>query len=327
LAQSDPLVSFVVPTYNVAGFLPDCLKSILDQTAGVDYEVVLIDDASTDQTEQVARSFTDPRIRYIRHAENEGHAATINEAMSLARGALIARIDSDDRYRPDFLARVLPIFERFPDVGVVFGNVELIDESGSVSASEPDTGSPRCDARGNVLVRLLEKNFICAATVIGRREAWLATLPVPEWLAFHDWYFTLLMARRWNFYHVDRVLADYRVHASNYHTTIVKNRTEEPSIFWLIDRVFDSPEHDSAVEAAKRQARNRIYGNQYITLADKYFGLQMDGDARRCYLQAIRYQPHHAIRPDVARRLAGTFIGRKKYERGKSIAKSMLSRD
>src|SRR4051812_30879440 len=128
LAQTDPLVSFVVPTYNVARFLPDCLKSILDQTAEVEYEIVLIDDASTDHTEQVARSFTDPRIHYLRHAENKGHAATINEAMSLARGALIARIDSDDRYRPDFLARVLPIFETFLDVGVVFGNVELIDE-------------------------------------------------------------------------------------------------------------------------------------------------------------------------------------------------------
>ncbi len=323
---AEPVVSFIVPTYNVARFLPECLESILAQTSPVDYEIVLIDDASTDQTEQVARSFTDSRIRYIRHAENRGHAVTINEAMRLARGALIARIDSDDRYRPDYLAHALPIFQAYPNVGVVFGNVVLIDERGCISGEGSDPGPVRSAQPGNVLVRLLEKNFICAATVIGRREAWLTTLPVPGWLAFHDWYFTVLMARSWEFYYMDAVLADYRVHGANYHTTIVKNRTEEPSIFWLLDQVFSSTETDLGVELAKRQARRRIYGCQYLTLADKYFGLQMDEDARRCYLRAILFQPRYAARPDVARHLLGTFMGRGRYERGKAVAKAMRAR-
>jgi hypothetical protein len=246
--------------------------------------------------------------------------------MTLARGRLIARIDSDDRYRPDFLAHVLPIFEAHSEVGVVFGDVALIDANGDISLERSNPRPIRRDTRGNVLVQLLEKNFICSATVIGRREAWLATLPVPEWLAFHDWYFTVLMADRWEFYYVDTVLADYRVHAGNYHTTIVRNGSEEPSIFWLLDRVFRSKAIDPGVETAKRQARRRIYGSQYLTLADKYFGLHMNGDARRCYLRAMLFQPRYAARPDVARHLAGTIMGRGRYERGKAVVKAVLAR-
>ena len=98
--MANPHISFVVPAYNTENYLADCLDSILNQEGDWDFEVILVDDASTDGTEKVARSYTDPRIRYTRHESNRGAVVTINEGFERAEGELVARIDSDDRYRP-----------------------------------------------------------------------------------------------------------------------------------------------------------------------------------------------------------------------------------
>ncbi|HZQ05842.1 MAG TPA: glycosyltransferase family 2 protein, partial [Anaerolineae bacterium] len=101
--SSEPLVSFIIPSYNHANFIGECLESILNQTATQDWEIVLVDDASPDETDRVVQAFRDPRIRYTRHPQNRGLIATLNTAVALARGRYIARQDSDNRYRPDFL--------------------------------------------------------------------------------------------------------------------------------------------------------------------------------------------------------------------------------
>src|SRR6266571_2177447 len=94
-----PLVSFVVPCYNYGRYLPDCLASIFGQEGAHDFEVIVIDDGSTDNTSEVLRSFTDPRMEVICHSKNLGHVATVNEGLRQARGTFVARIDPDDRYR------------------------------------------------------------------------------------------------------------------------------------------------------------------------------------------------------------------------------------
>ena len=85
-----PLISFVVPCYNYARFLPDCLNSILHQEGDFDFEIIIIDDASTDNTADVIRSFADPRIRVITHVLNKGHAKTIEEGLRETRGRYVA---------------------------------------------------------------------------------------------------------------------------------------------------------------------------------------------------------------------------------------------
>jgi glycosyltransferase involved in cell wall biosynthesis len=313
----EPLVSFVVLSYNFDRFLAECVDSILNQDGGHDFEVIVVDDASSDTTGSILAGLHDPRIRVTRHPHNRGHVATVNEALSYARGRYVARIDGDDRYRPGFLNTVIPLLENHPDVALVHGDVALMDATGRVSAATSDRIHAQRDFNGNELVALLEENFISAPTVIARRAAWQACLPVPDGLAFHDWYFTVMMARRHDFYYVNRVLADYRIHGANHHTRIVRDKTEEPSIFGLLDRVFSEVEASAELEGAKRRARHRIYGRHYLTLADKYFGLGMNDDARRCYAAAIRHYPSHLLNPGVQRRLAATVIGRDRYERGK----------
>src|SRR5438128_3167006 len=103
MTEATPAVSFVVPVYNMEAFVADCLNSIFGQEGNHDYEVIVIDDASTDAGADVVATFDDPRIRLIRHRKNKGAAHTITEGLHAARGKYVARIDPDDRYRPHFL--------------------------------------------------------------------------------------------------------------------------------------------------------------------------------------------------------------------------------
>ena len=317
--NATPLVSFVVLSYNYGRFIGETLASIIAQRGDHTFEIIVVDDASTDNADDVIRSFSDPRVRYIRHEHNLGHAATATDGLRAARGQLVARIDSDDRYRDTFLNEVLPVFAKYPEVGLVYGDAALIDDDGRQTASRVDDQHGDRDFRGNEYVALLERNFICAPTVIARRAAWLQALPVPAALSFHDWYFTLQIARRSPFYFRNAVLADYRVHGANYHTVITRNRSEEASIFQLLDQLYSEVEVEPQLEQRKQAARTRVYAAHYLVLALKYFGAGMIDDARRCYIDAIRRRPAYLSRPAVARQLLATFIGLRNYRRLKGL--------
>jgi glycosyltransferase involved in cell wall biosynthesis len=322
-----PRVSFVVPCYNYGRYLPECLASIFNQEGEHDFEVIAIDDASVDDTSEVLAAAADSRMQVITHPRNLGHVATVNEGLSRARGEFVARIDPDDRYRPHFLSAALVTFERFPEVGLVYGSAALIDAAGRVTADRIDQVHRGRDFKGNEFLRLLENNCICAPTAIARRTLWHQVLPVPDGLAFNDWYFNVMMARRCEFYYLDRVMADYRVHAENHHTRVIRDGTEEPSIFWVLDQVFSETESSQSLEVAKRRARHLIYARHYLTLADKYFGMGMNAEARRCYLAAARHRPRYLLNPAVQRRLWATIVGRERYELGKTLVKGALTRN
>src|ERR1700719_229487 len=97
-----PLVSFVVLCYRTEPYVAECIASILAQRAPYDWEIVAIDDCSPDGTALVLKSFDDPRLTVIVNEKNLGHAGALNRALRATRGKYIARIDSDDRYRPEF---------------------------------------------------------------------------------------------------------------------------------------------------------------------------------------------------------------------------------
>jgi glycosyltransferase involved in cell wall biosynthesis len=319
--QHDPEVTFVVLCYNHARFIGECLDSILGQRGSFRFEVVVVDDASSDDSASVLRRYRDPRIRVIRHERNQGHGRTVEDGLRAARGTFVARIDGDDRYKPGYLEAVVPVLRDIPSVGLVYGNVDLIDDRGTFTQVSIDEVHGQANRGGDELLRLLEKNFICAPTVIARREAWLQALPVPSGLAFHDWYFTVMIARRWQLFHHGEILADYRVHPGNLHTAIVLNRTEEPSIFRVLDTVFAEANPTTPLGRALRRSRRRIYGAHHLTLARKYFGAGMTSDARRSYVRAIAYRPAYIADWSVSRQCFGAIVGQRAYTKMKALVR------
>jgi len=217
-------------------------------------------------------------------------------------------------------------FRQYPEVGFVYGDAAIINETGGINAERSDRAHGGRDFKGNEFLRLLEENIVCAPTAIARREAWRTALPVPHGLAFNDWYFNLMIAREFDFYYINGVLAEYRVHERNHHSQIVLDRSEEVSILQLLDRIFSEEETRADLRSAKRRARSRVYAAQYLTLANKYFGAYMNEDARRCYLHAVHNKPNYLVRPDIRRRLLGTILGRDRYEACKSAFKTIIAR-
>ncbi|WFE30194.1 glycosyltransferase family 2 protein [Solwaraspora sp. WMMD791] len=116
-------VSVIIPCYNYGHFLPESVPSALSQE-GVDVEVIIVDDASTDDSARVAEEFVraDPRVRLIRHRDNTGHVVAFNDGLAEASGAYIHRLDADDLLTPGALARAVALFEEFPSVGLVYGH-------------------------------------------------------------------------------------------------------------------------------------------------------------------------------------------------------------
>jgi hypothetical protein len=99
----------------------------------------------------------------------------------------------------------------------------------------------------------------------------------------------------------------------------VLDRTVELSVLWVLNKVYGESEQDVSLEAAKQRIRRRVYGAQYLRLAEKYFGARMNTDARRCYLQAMRNQPGIFLRTGILRRLLATMTSRRLYESTKRL--------
>jgi len=124
-------VSVVIRTYNRAYIVAEAIESALNQTYG-DFELLVVDDGSTDNTPEVVRRFQDPRLRYIRHEKNRGVGAACNTGAAEAQGEWIAFLDSDDIWKPEKLERQVACAARHPEVDAVFSDIEVIDDSTTI---------------------------------------------------------------------------------------------------------------------------------------------------------------------------------------------------
>lgn len=124
-----PVFSVVIPTYNRASRIRNALASVLAQTA-TDLEVLVMDDGSTDDTEEVVRSFGDPRVRYFWESNSGGPARPRNRGMALAEGEWIAFLDSDDRWHSDKLQAIAQAIAEDPSIDAVSHDERVIRASG-----------------------------------------------------------------------------------------------------------------------------------------------------------------------------------------------------
>jgi hypothetical protein len=122
-----PRVSVIIPSYNLARLVPQAIQSVLDQTY-TDFEVLVVDDGSQDNTREVIQSFDDARVQYI-YQENRGLSGARNTGIQQAQGEFLAFLDADDTFFPNKLAGQVAALDRQPEVGLVAGGYWLVDEN------------------------------------------------------------------------------------------------------------------------------------------------------------------------------------------------------
>lgn len=161
-----PTVSVVIPTYNRSEFLYEAINSVFHQTYQ-DFEVIVVDDGSTDNTESIISKF-DGRVRYFKQA-NSGSAVARNRGILNSRGNFIAFLDSDDLWYPQKLEKQIKVFEKHPDVGLVFCDCS---RGNSMSFPAPKRGyfSNVNFSQGNLFPLLCKMNPVWTPSVICRYE-------------------------------------------------------------------------------------------------------------------------------------------------------------
>lgn len=170
-----PRVTVFIPVYNRARFVGAAIESILAQTY-TDFELLLIDDGSTDDSLAVMQSYRDSHIRIVHRPDNRGIPATRNDGLALAHGEYIALLDSDDCAVPERLARQVAFLDRHPEVAAVGSWFRWVDEDG-----EP-LGRVRCRplSAGDVAVLRLFHCPMNNSTVMARTSV-LRTYGYREW--------------------------------------------------------------------------------------------------------------------------------------------------
>ena len=131
-SNTAPKVTVLIPVYNGHRYVAQAIESILDQTF-TDFELLLIDDGSTDRSVDVLRSYSDPRVRLVLNERNLGIPGTLNKSLGLARGKYFAVLDNDDYARPERLERQVDFLERHPDFAAVGTWGVTTDEAGNTT--------------------------------------------------------------------------------------------------------------------------------------------------------------------------------------------------
>jgi len=230
-------VSIVTPAFNGAATILDAVHSVQRQTFA-DWELIVVDDGSTDATVDTVASIGDRRVRIERTPTRSGPARARNRGVALARGEFVAFLDADDVWMPEKLAHQVQALERMSTAGAAYSWTAFIDEQGRyMFAKEPSF------SEGDVFDDLLVTFFIASGSnVMARRRAIEAvggfdeSLPILE-----DWEFWLRFAQRWRFALVRRYDTLYRFRVGSRSSRAYAHHADA---IRLVQKMFASaPEH------------------------------------------------------------------------------------
>lgn len=215
MVTNPPKVSVCIPTRNRSDFLRRAIASALTQTYQ-DYEILVVDNASTDRTADVLATFSDRRIKYFRNEHDMGMVGNWNRCLQLATGEYVAFLHDDDIWLPNFLERMVEVLNTHHDVSYVHCSCRLMDMEGAVfdihKVWQEDWLRPGAEA----LVELIPEQYIYFSTVVARRSCYRTVGSFDESVtdaADIDMWFRLALPH--NLAYVAEPLALIRVHSGS----------------------------------------------------------------------------------------------------------------
>ena len=257
-----PLVSVIIPVYNQAGYVSRAVQSVLDQTL-TEFELIIVDDGSTDNTPQVLAGFTDPRIRIIRQP-NAGLSAARNRGLKESTAALVTFLDSDDYFLPTKLEIMCGYLNGHPDVGMVAGQFIYIDDDGNTLGQPAPAQTPL------KLPELLLENPICVSGIVLRAN-WLEHVGTfdENLRACEDWDLWLrLAAAGCSMAWIDQPVVAYRIHPGQ--MTQQSSRMRK-AILAMFDKFFSRPDLPEPIRACRDRAiaAGLVHASAYAYLSNE----------------------------------------------------------
>ncbi len=284
--MSPPRVSIVIPVFNRSAAVRKTLDSVLSQEF-VDWELLIVDDGSTDDTPEICAGYLDPRVRLIRQA-NQGQAAGRNLGLSLARGEYVAFLDHDDLWHPEKLRLQVGALDKDPASGVVYGRVRHVDEDGG------DHGIVRGhEAEGQIYVDLLvHHNFLYTMSLPMMRTALVRDVGGfdPSTDISDDLDLFLRLAVRTRFRLLPHVLIDYNIGNPIQQTRDIF-RVYRSEYACITRHLRTGPPLGADVRRQVARSWGRIFAPGF---RERGWDALRRGDcstAWRCYRMAIRLRP------------------------------------
>lgn len=287
--MNNPLVTVLLPVYNAELYIADAVESILKQTFR-DFELLVINDGSTDKSSEIIRSFKDERIRLVENEINLRLIATLNKGIKLAKGTYIARMDADDISLPERLQKQVSFMETHPEVGVCGTWFEQLGNPGKI------VKYPEEDAA--IRIMMLYQTPFCHPSVILRKEVLEKNeiLFSPDFIHGEDYEMWIRLSSHTRFANLPEVLLQYRLHENS--VSASNQSVQQEKTYNVIRLAF--------------QKAGMQISNEEITLfrhvmyaqfkADKHFITE----AERLLLQLLKaneqtkYLPEHELRRVVA---------------------------
>jgi glycosyltransferase involved in cell wall biosynthesis len=263
-------ISIVIPTYNRADILPRALESVLSQTVS-DFEVIVVDDGSTDNTEAVVNSYDDPRLRYVRSEERKGANAARNAGIDAAEADIVSFLDSDDTFHPQHLEVAMNRLNNAPSsCGGVFTAFKKVRDGETVTISDAPAEFITQD-------QLITENVVGGfSTVTLRSEVFETVGRLDEEMpSAQDIEFFIRVLEEYSLLGIDRPLMTYYYDADRISDDIERKIAGQ-------ERLMEKHGHKLS-----RAGQSRIYSSRAFVYArnDEVTA------ARRNFLRAIRADP------------------------------------
>lgn len=283
-----PKVSVAIASYNNAKFLPEVLDSIFSQTYN-DFEVIIIDDASTDNTQETLANYKD-KIILEKLPQNSGSAAAWNCAINLAKGEHIVLAAADDTWLPERLTEQVSILDKNPKIGLVYSRSITTDENNNPIVKEH---SSKAYPTGKVFLDLfLYENFM-SPTVIFRKSLLEQSGLMDESLRFcQDYDFYLRLTRHTEAGFVDKVLLKYRKHPGS----VTTDKRHNAFIYQrkVVDKIWNMFKDDPELELTYKLYCKRLV-KQCLKEGRYYLRHKESQLARASLKEALKYSPFNSV--------------------------------
>lgn len=276
-----PKVSVIIPTYNRARLIPEAIESVLAQSFR-DFEIIVVDDGSTDNTAQVVSGLP---VKYLRQ-ENQGAPAARNKGLKVAQGEYLTFLDSDDILMEDALGKRVEVLDRHPEVGFSYGRAYLMDEKGHIFGMTRSRSRHSYVREGREEIgELIFGNHIPCPTVMVRRScleevgAFNADLRTSS----EDFELWVRLAKRYGVAYIAQPLAKYRVHPHGASATVTAEDFERSGSL-VLESIFS----DREIGPLFSSQRPSAYCRFYLRLAGHAYSQRRMGIARHYLFRAMK---------------------------------------
>lgn len=288
MGEDRPLWSVMIPVYNGASFLPQTLKSILQQDPGAAaMQIEVVDDASTDADIQaLVAEIGKGRIVYFRQPQNRGNLKNFETCLQRARGRLIHLLHGDDMVRLGYYKKMECLFTRFPNAGAAFCRYAYIDEK-DVFLQHPTAENSDDGLLAKWLFRIAQRQRIqyCAITV--KREVYEK---LGGFYGVHygeDWEMWVRLAAHYPVAYTPEVLAEYRRHRASISGKAILSGQNMRDIQWVMNTIQQYLPPDLQTIAKKKAAR--YYAHYAVSTANRLWQKTRDKNGARAQVrEAVR---------------------------------------